>query len=55
MVFDYFVLEKSKNSLFLAYFGGIYCALLRTEKLFDLGKRAIAQNDRNIFLLKWVK
>ena len=31
----------------MADFGGSYCALLRTERLFDLGKRTIAQNDRN--------
>ena len=31
MIFEFFGFEKSKKPLFLAYFGGSYCALLRTR------------------------
>ena len=55
MIFEFFVFEKSKKPLFLAYFGGVYCALLCMERFFDLERRAIAQNDRNTILLKWVE
>ena len=53
MIFEFFDFEKSKKPLFLAYFGGSQCALLRTETFFDLGKRTMAQNVRKIILLKW--
>ena len=45
---------KSQKTSILAHFRESYCALLRTETFFDLGKRTMAQNDRNIILMKWV-
>ena len=49
------VLEKSKKPLYLVHFDGNYYALMRMERLFQLWKRTIAQNELNTILLTLVQ